>query len=658
MLRSRLHQTALLVCVALALTSRPSEAQGVPVDFFDGVVFEEPMPTEFSTGDWVLLKGFTDDPEVYQIVFQFAPFGSDEPVAFPVPVVDGHFEHRVVFEHDQAGRYGLELLILGPSFSGAPSLRFFTITVAAGSGPIVVPPEVLEALLNPARFTPNVTLASAEILPRLRVRASPTAQSVTAFTMDEGGVEHAFTLRDDGLDGDEVAGDGVFIHDGLPMPAGELSFDGFGVRNVRVQIIASDGTLAVLGAECGLVGGGPVQVWEAAPGVRRTERLISLVDPALFSARAPASLDLAAVTRRFHELFPDVFDLLHVRSGAVMSNGLYGLNVLLREHTRGIGLAPQADPADYGNPQRLMAVVFTNFLEVGPLVHEVGHTWANWFDLFEWRFWGAHWGFSDVDGILGGQDFSYTRQDDGSFVFPLGVATSYWGGQYSALELFAMGLVPPTDVGPHVVLRDPEVVEFTDDGASLIVNGRLDTVTVDDILAAEGPRLPGHRDARRRFRMATVVVSHEPLSDLALTYCDRQMAFFASDSEHELAFAQATGYRATMDTRLDRPVTAISEGSGASLPAKIALVGAYPNPFNASTVVAYRLPTEGDVELTVHNLLGQPVRRLRREHQPAGEYLVAWDGLTGHGSPAASGIYFIRLQAGETASTVKVTLAR
>ena len=68
-----------------------------------------------------------------------------------------------------------------------------------------------------------------------------------------------------------------------------------------------------------------------------------------------------------------------------------------------------------------------------------------------------------------------------------------------------------------------------------------------------------------------------------------------------------------------------------------------PNPFNPSTVIPYRLDTDGPVRLDIYNLLGQRIRTLVDEVQAAGAYRVRWDARDATGRSVATGIYFTRL---------------
>ncbi len=68
-----------------------------------------------------------------------------------------------------------------------------------------------------------------------------------------------------------------------------------------------------------------------------------------------------------------------------------------------------------------------------------------------------------------------------------------------------------------------------------------------------------------------------------------------------------------------------------------------PNPFNATTLIPYRLDADGPVRLEIYNLLGQRMRTLVDEVQAAGAYRVRWDARDGRGAAVAAGVYFIRL---------------
>ena len=96
------------------------------------------------------------------------------------------------------------------------------------------------------------------------------------------------------------------------------------------------------------------------------------------------------------------------------------------------------------------------------------------------------------------------------------------------------------------------------------------------------------------------------------------------------------------------------EAAKATLPVASSLEPNYPNPFNNSTQIPYRVSAPGPVRLVIYNILGQPVRTLVDGVQAAGAYQIPWDGRDHSGARVASGVYLYRLQAGATARVRKM----
>jgi hypothetical protein len=88
-------------------------------------------------------------------------------------------------------------------------------------------------------------------------------------------------------------------------------------------------------------------------------------------------------------------------------------------------------------------------------------------------------------------------------------------------------------------------------------------------------------------------------------------------------------------------------------PAEFALGQNYPNPFNPSTRIEYSLPAGALVRISLCNVLGEEVRRLVDEYQPAGVKTVSLDA-----SELPSGVYICRMQAGNYAASRKMILMR
>ena len=87
----------------------------------------------------------------------------------------------------------------------------------------------------------------------------------------------------------------------------------------------------------------------------------------------------------------------------------------------------------------------------------------------------------------------------------------------------------------------------------------------------------------------------------------------------------------------------------------------YPNPFNPETWIPYQLWEEAQVEIRIYSATGQHVRTLSLGRKPAGFYLnkeraAYWDGRNEVGENAASGVYFYRIEAGDTTTTRKMVM--
>jgi hypothetical protein len=84
----------------------------------------------------------------------------------------------------------------------------------------------------------------------------------------------------------------------------------------------------------------------------------------------------------------------------------------------------------------------------------------------------------------------------------------------------------------------------------------------------------------------------------------------------------------------------------------------YPNPFNPTTNISYSLAARERVVIAVYDVKGARVRTLVDEVQAPSTYVVKWDGRSDAGRKLASGVYFVRYQAGSHSFTKKAVLLR
>ena len=94
------------------------------------------------------------------------------------------------------------------------------------------------------------------------------------------------------------------------------------------------------------------------------------------------------------------------------------------------------------------------------------------------------------------------------------------------------------------------------------------------------------------------------------------------------------------------------------MPDKITLLQNFPNPFNPSTTIRYRLPEDSNVSLVIYDVRGNLIQTLETGHRSAGWYNVVWNGQTADGSTISTGIYFARLYAGDYSYMIKMLYLR
>ncbi len=124
-------------------------------------------------------------------------------------------------------------------------------------------------------------------------------------------------------------------------------------------------------------------------------------------------------------------------------------------------------------------------------------------------------------------------------------------------------------------------------------------------------------------------------------------------NHYTLWAAQASAEHDTITKWLTNGVTTDAKERPGNLPAKYELSQNYPNPFNPTTQIEYSVPQRSFVTLKVFNVLGQEVATLFSGIQHPGNYTASFNG-----EKFASGVYFYRLQSGNTTLTRKLLLLK
>ncbi|MCI0493632.1 S8 family serine peptidase [candidate division KSB1 bacterium] len=84
-----------------------------------------------------------------------------------------------------------------------------------------------------------------------------------------------------------------------------------------------------------------------------------------------------------------------------------------------------------------------------------------------------------------------------------------------------------------------------------------------------------------------------------------------------------------------------------AIPEQFRLEQNYPNPFNPETRITYHLPQGSTVILKVFNLLGDEICTLVNTKKQAGIHHSVWNGKDANGREVSSGVYLVKIQAGD-----------
>ena len=89
------------------------------------------------------------------------------------------------------------------------------------------------------------------------------------------------------------------------------------------------------------------------------------------------------------------------------------------------------------------------------------------------------------------------------------------------------------------------------------------------------------------------------------------------------------------------------------MPLSYSLDKAYPNPFNPVTKLDFGIPHDTEVSISIYNLQGRELISLVNGNMDAGYHSVVWNA-----DAHASGVYFVKMIAGDYINTQKLLLVK
>ncbi len=79
----------------------------------------------------------------------------------------------------------------------------------------------------------------------------------------------------------------------------------------------------------------------------------------------------------------------------------------------------------------------------------------------------------------------------------------------------------------------------------------------------------------------------------------------------------------------------------------------FPNPFNPATTIAFNLPLQSFVSLTIYDIMGREIERLIAQEMSPGRFTQQWNA-----SKLSGGIYICELRAGSYKKTIKLAMLK
>jgi Tol biopolymer transport system component/flagellar hook assembly protein FlgD/fibronectin type 3 domain-containing protein len=234
-----------------------------------------------------------------------------------------------------------------------------------------------------------------------------------------------------------------------------------------------------------------------------------------------------AIAREFYRLHKDEYDFLVIFTNfsyQMPQPEMVAFYSQVKNDTQGIGLQTFDYSASYGSNGRLQGTIDMGDiarLAVDPveprfeftldtISHEMMHRWAAYLKFknpdgtLNTGLLGrdnAHWSYLlDTDASL---MYGNTWQDNGDGTFTSVKARKY----YSQLDLYLMGFIDKSEVPPMLLIENPDIDPARVSEVGVTISGSPRYVTIDEIVAAEGDRIPGPAQAQRSFTTAFIYVT-------------------------------------------------------------------------------------------------------------------------------------------------------
>ena len=251
--------------------------------------------------------------------------------------------------------------------------------------------------------------------------------------------------------------------------------------------------------------------------------------------------------------------------------------------------------------------------------------------------------------------FPFELAENGSYVV---VASGIVGNDAHPFNLLASTLESAAVDENHFALKvmhgvtDAPAVDIYADGGLLVENlaygdfqGYLQVPVGDYTLDITGH---GSTDPVASFSA--------PLSSFGggsgVVYASGFLAPAETDSAFALVLTTPNGDVVTLPAT--ETALALFEDNYINMPNEFIIHQNYPNPFNPTTSIEYELMGDSKVSIAVYDLLGNIVNELYDGFQTSGNKNIKWDARNSSGELVSAGMYFYKIQVGNSSQVKRM----
>ncbi len=228
-----------------------------------------------------------------------------------------------------------------------------------------------------------------------------------------------------------------------------------------------------------------------------------------------------AIARQFYVTHPDDYDFLFIFTDFNFQMPLKEAVAFYMEvsnDVQGIGIDQFNNCAFFGSSGKLQGVIDMGNLAnlasdpmdpdfsftLGTMSHELMHRWGSFVRIQA----------DDAHNLLGqdGSHWSFLLDTKGSLMYGNpwqdnrnGTFTSLNGRKYYCpLDLYLMGLADTSEVPPMLLIASPDTDHTQVSKPGVTIDGSARTVTIEDIIAVNGERLPDRAMSQKEFEVGCI----------------------------------------------------------------------------------------------------------------------------------------------------------